>query len=1626
MKINRIVSLVLAVAMCLSALVFSIPAAAETIQTAVNAEITKQGNTWTLENAGISAALAFENGSLKLTSLYNKAAGKEYLTGNAADNYLFSYLYGEYKSENFETVKSDDGNWVLGDSEISVIDMIEEAGKDPTPVGKKVSIVITNQQKMLQVTVIFEIYDGVAGIRYYTKVKNLSDKEMTIKEADVISLNLPNDPHNIHYSQIETMEWASSTGPLPKNTGRNAVCLYDSGDGWWMMPEVNWKTQIGPKNKQNPKHNDPSNLGKNPEFASISAWSGDNKVKVSTNPQSVQLTLFAGEEFDYIPVNINVFKGDIVDGKMCAEEHFRKRFKFHHTTTILNTNDWDYINKRSFEYFRDVIIPKAKIANADMIMLDDLWNTTRDSIVAKPSLRSLEEFSEMVKSQGFMLGLWFNLAGDDHMQGRDLADPVKLAEKIGHIETLITEYGMDHQMIDLTEYWQNVDETSYSHPDDNVYRKNVMVRNALNELVRKYPNYLVKFTNEIDIYPTQGNRNNGLLHMIDNGWLVVNGGLGAGLPCVATSFGYLPLNAQYYGGGVTGNMAEYYSFMAARNIKLYTDPGTQWTDWGTELLGIFNTWRKSPRIKALTDNSVVRPAYLGPGWDSPKASDWNIRGPYAWMYVSEDKNDALMIATTIDKNKKQVINTDVRWLDPAKTYVVSDVTLDNNGLFSLAYLGTYSGADLVSNGFDADLNSSLSGGKAYYFKAVEEDNMLVAYADEKVHSYTAEQNGNSLTVTVTGNAGDTAAFIVANAANNTGRVVKVTIGEDGSRTVVIPAEKLRAPKKTSFEDPIAPIRYEFEDLVENNKIEYNPDNNTDNRFTGNNTDSNPSGGKYSFVYYGADNNYINVKIDAPATGKYKVSFAGKTNENAAMGAIGQNGEPISKFYEFCTTPLNVFRTVSCDLELQKGENIIQIFAKRGATKSTSISLRLDYVEIQAIVAADPVVIEAEDIFGQLEFSNKNLASVKEFSGVSFVDYNSPAAAEWIKVPVTSDKPNSYTVAVNYKTGPQYGQIQLFIGGKKQGAVFDQYSPSEGFGKAQLGTITFDKAGTMLLEFLIIGRHKDNTRGFAANLDSIELISEPSVYAKSYGDAVVSGSTVDLKEILSAINLQEKYNNAGSLIFEVFTETDFDVAEIDENGVLTANNAGTAVVRVYNKYNQMAYADYTLTVIQEGTEQAVINAIKAINQIGKVEYTEKCLEAITAAEEAYNKLSQQQKSKVTNYSLLVTARREYELLKVEDQESKIPQAVVYVEDTDYIADLGSTIKKNTCPSGSHVIKFTSDQQPFEHGFGFEPAGKDGSVVGTMLIPIPAGATHFSAHVGVDYAQSDPSSEYDQQNVVTFRINGVEVFKTERILKNIENGVEVDKSQYVEFEIPSDADWLLIENDTGTNNICDHVIFADAKFFNKPVVEVIEKIAVITPENVNVSAYSKEIADRLVAAEEAYYALSPELRRMVTNLDKMLTSRTMLALFGMNGTGENDPGLKQTDPEAAARVENVNNLISQIPPVDEVTSEHKAIVEAAYEAYNELSDTEKTYVSEIHNMILAVEKLQGEPPIEIIIGDADGDGRVTVSDIVAVRNHIMDRIKLSGNALLAANADQDAEGNITVADIIAIRRIIMNQY
>ncbi len=125
-------------------------------------------------------------------------------------------------------------------------------------------------------------------------------------------------------------------------------------------------------------------------------------------------------------------------------------------------------------------------------------------------------------------------------------------------------------------------------------------------------------------------------------------------------------------------------------------------------------------------------------------------------------------------------------------YLVSDVTLDDDGTFRYAFKGTFTGAGLRSPGLPVDLRTNTSRGKAFWIERASGTGPQVQYADERVTSWTAQPSGGDLTVQLTGTPGP-ATFIVANPGTNRGRVRTVTLGAQGTATVTVKATDLTAP-----------------------------------------------------------------------------------------------------------------------------------------------------------------------------------------------------------------------------------------------------------------------------------------------------------------------------------------------------------------------------------------------------------------------------------------------------------------------------------------------------------------------------------------------------------------------------------------------------------------------------------------------------------------------------------------------------------------------------------------------------------------------------------------------------------------------------------------------------------------
>jgi hypothetical protein len=1156
-----------------------------------DAVITRAGDQWTLENEVLRTVIAFNSGSIEMKSFYNKEASKEYLTG-AGDNHLFDYEF-----DNVNHSKSDDGGWTLGTPTSTDITM--KAPDQTSVIGKQIKIpVIRTSPQAIQVTLVFEIYNGRAGLRYYTLIKNNNPAaETTITKSDVIALNFDNQPHTIHY--VPNMIWKSTTGalsPFPENTSsagkraelpKNALTVYNTMDGWSLNPELNWKTEKG-----NGNYATDYML---PPFASINAWYNASNVKIVTNPESLQLVLFPNEEFEYISVNMTVFKGDVIDGKMAVEEHLRKRFKYNDVTTLFNTNDWDYRGGPGKDlppnYYYDTIIPKAKKADFDMVMLDDLWNTTRDTIVSSDimneSIHSLSQFSQTLTDNGFKFGLWFSLTGAGHNGGRDLADPSNIAFKKGQIETLINDFHLSHQMIDLTEYWQNEATTAYSHASDNVYRKNVLVRNMLNELVTKYPHYLPKLTSELDIAPTQGDRNNGLMHIAYNGWNTSNGGVTGedlSLRTAITGFGHLPMEAAYMNiGKMTGKMEDYYSYMAVRNVKFGQDPGdeSKWPEAAVNLMAKFNKWRKSDRITALTEE-LFRPVYLGNNWDS---TNWNSStGPYVWMYTDESRSKALMIATGTGAYASTVF-ADLRWLADNKTYMISDITLDDNGTNTYAFRGTFTGAELKAPGFPIDLNGNTSKGKAFWIQETKGNSLQVQYADEFVKTYTETAASDQLTVHVTGEPLTVGKVIVVDPVHNTAVARMISLDASGQGNAVISAEELLPPVAVPSIFPET-IYYEAENLP----YTANPSN-----VTSVTTEANASNGGWSYSKFTAVGQQIEYTLNVPSDGMYQIDIRYKENENRGKSQLYIDnqlfGPEVNHFYT-----INMYKGIEFrerylgNRELTAGQHKFK-FQTTG-TSGSKYEVGVDYIKLTPTAIKQPLKFEAENVYSA---SNKIVGSTGDNAASPANNgkwHSLPATAvgDWVAYKVNVPAAGTYKIKTVAKTHMNRGKAQLYVDNNLLGGVMDQYLPiSDGayqFKEFDNGNYTFDTSGDKILKYVVTGK-SSGSGVYSLATDYITFTPVPKLNLGG-SDTIAAGEQTTLT--VGYKDMEAYYSKPQYLLWTVESESvPNDVVTVNENGVVTGLRGGTAVIKARSQIAPEAYATFSITVTPKPPADATLAA-----------------------------------------------------------------------------------------------------------------------------------------------------------------------------------------------------------------------------------------------------------------------------------------------------------------------------------------------------------------------------------------------------------------------------------------------------
>ncbi len=149
-------------------------------------------------------------------------------------------------------------------------------------------------------------------------------------------------------------------------------------------------------------------------------------------------------------------------------------------------------------------------------------------------------------------------------------------------------------------------------------------------------------------------------------------------------------------------------------------------------------------------------------------------------------------------------------------------------------------------------------------------------------------------------------------------------------------------------------------------------------------------------------------------------------------------------------------------------------------------------------------------------------------------------------------------------------------------------------------------------------------------------------------------------------------------------------------------------------------------------------------------------------------------------------------------------------------------------------------------------------------------------------------------------------------------------------------------------------------------------------------------------------------------------TITSIANLSAT-YNSSNIYVVSAEDETAIANVEALITAL---GEITQDSIAAVEQAREAYEDLTDVQKALVANYDVLVAAEEALTGEPdvpPTEGTLGDLNGDGNLSVTDVVLLRKAILAGTTATDCPL----GDLNGDGNLSVTDVVLLRKAILNQ-
>ena len=426
---------------------------------------------------------------------------------------------------------------------------------------------------------------------------------------------------------------------------------------------------------------------------------------------------------------------------------------------------------------------------------------------------------------------------------------------------------------------------------------------------------------------------------------------------------------------------------------------------------------------------------------------------------------------------------------------------------------------------------------------------------------------------------------------------------------------------------------------------------------------------------------------------------------------------------------------------------------------------------------------------------------------------------------------------------------------------------------------------------------------------------------------------------------------------------------DDGSYGSAGNAST-----WNKW--LEAADET-----PGAREKAAEVTDKINQIGDtIELTDECEAKITAAREAYNELSREEKGYVTNYDALTAAETELARLKKEaDDKAAAAKVTDLIEALPAVKDLTLEDQEDVVAARTAYGNLTDDQKDYvtTETYGtlvlaeeqiaklLDAAAVDELIKEIEALPAVENVTlenetaienalaHYNA---LSKEQLEDLNKKSSKSLTKLKA----VFEQLKILKQeAAEQAAVDEVNEKLNKLPAAEDILFADQTavTEARNAYDSLedslkIRVSAEALAKltaaegrldALQEEVDHVAELIEAIPAIDDLTAADADQVQEARAAYDALHNDQKQQLK--DSGLLSELQDAEIQMS--------LLQRDAQAAKKV---TDRINSLPAVKDLRLSDKTAVEAARYAYDNLSDEQKQYVSE--DTLKALEEREAE--------------------------------------------------------------------